>query len=87
MKNYKISALILAAMASAGVSYAGTFGFEDVSSSLIPQNTGALQTPDNSFGAFKTSSQGVNMLSTHIHIIIGREALSPTKKATTQLII
>lgn len=59
MKNYKISALILAAMASAGVSYAGTFGFEDVSSSLIPQNTGALQTPDNSYGAFKTSSQGV----------------------------
>ena len=59
MKNYKISALILAAMASAGVSYAGTFGFEDVSSSLIPQNTGALQAPDNNFGAFKTSSQGV----------------------------
>lgn len=59
MKNYKISALILAAIASAGVSYAGTFGFEDVSSDSIPQYTGALQNPDINFGAFKTSSQGV----------------------------
>lgn len=57
MKNYKISALILAAIASAGVSYAGTFGFEDVPSDSIPQNTGALRTPD--YGEFKTSSQGV----------------------------
>ena len=63
MKNYKISALILAAMASAGVSYAGTFGFEDVSSSLIPQNTGALQADaysGGSYGAFTTSSSGIN---------------------------
>lgn len=63
MKNYKISALILAAMASAGVSYAGTFGFEDVSSSLIPQNTGALQADaysGGSNGAFTTSSSGIN---------------------------
>lgn len=63
MKNYKISALILAAMASAGVSYAGTFGFEDVSSSLIPQNTGALQADaysGGSYGYFTTSSSGIN---------------------------
>lgn len=62
MKNYKISALILAAMASAGVSYAGTFGFEDVSSSLIPQNTKALQDDPyfgGPYGAFTTSSSGV----------------------------
>lgn len=59
MKNYKISALILAAIASAGVSYAGTFGFEDVSSDSIPQNTGALQNPDDCYRAFETSSQGV----------------------------
>ncbi len=57
MKNYKISALILAAIASAGVSYAGTFGFEDVPSDSIPQYTGALWAPG--YGTFKTSSQGV----------------------------
>lgn len=62
MKNYKISALILAAIASAGVSYAGTFGFEDVSSSLIPQNTGALQYDayfGGPYGDFTTSSSGI----------------------------
>lgn len=59
MKNYKISALILAAMASAGVSYAGTFGFEDVPSNSILQNTKALQDHDDGFGTFVTSSQGV----------------------------
>lgn len=57
MKNYKISSLILAAIASAGVSYAGTFGFEDVPSDSIPQYTGALWAPG--YGTFKTSSQGV----------------------------
>lgn len=63
MKNYKISALILAAMASAGVSYAGTFGFEDVSSDSIPQNTRALQADaysGGSYGTFTTSSSGIN---------------------------
>lgn len=59
MKNYKISALILAAIASAGVSYAGTFGFEDVPSVSILQNTKALQDHDDGFGAFVTYSQGV----------------------------
>lgn len=43
MKLKKISALFLAAASVAGVSYAGTFGFEDVASSSIPQNSAALQ--------------------------------------------
>ena len=62
MKLKKISALFLAAASVAGVSYAGTFGFEDVASSSIPQNSAALQNnayTGGDYGTFKTSSQGV----------------------------
>ena len=91
MKNYKISALILAAIASAGVSYAAHSGlrtFRRTQFHKIPELYRTLMIAiEHLRHLHKESPHRLNVLSIYIHIIIGREALSPTKKATTQLII